>query len=385
MKKYVFYILLPILLLSSSCGKRSQVSEGIPGIDLTGKLDTVTYSIDDLIRDVRMIRLETNEQSLLSNFQGFVGDNVVLAVSDNKVLQFDGQGNYLRTITRKGPGPMEFNYFDAWTVDEHGRYFFYHDLMKHYIKRYNLVTGNFEKDIPFDCKGYISGLLTVNDTLLAILPNRLSSYDYQYFYQTIDGKIIDGMKKDTLEEPGEWTGLLPVFSKGSGDIIYLQPEGEDTVYEVRNNQKKPCLYFNTPQSVKRGNETSGTYGSLLYPVGDLIFIHDGTFIRTVMQYGKTTRMNSITGVYNRKSGDLQLIDSLLLHFEGMALANRGFDIMSDKRFVMPFQALQIKAALKEALKNQETPKDQVMKLKMLDKQISENDNPVLITGKIRID
>ena len=94
-------------------------------IDVAEKYDEVSLRLDDVLDDIKLIRLETTGHSLLSYFSGYVGEKHIIAMDRNRVLLFSADGKYNRTIAQRGKGPGEFTQIDAWDVDDNEQFLYF--------------------------------------------------------------------------------------------------------------------------------------------------------------------------------------------------------------------------------------------------------------------
>lgn len=196
-----FSLFAIILLNGCQESGKGDILNDIIVIDLAEKYDEVSLKLDDVLDDIKLIRLETTEHSLLSYFSGYVGEKHIIAMDRNRVLLFSADGKYNRTIAKRGKGPGEFTQIDAWDVDDNEQFLYYHDKGKNYINKYNISSCKHEDNIPFANKGDLSNMVSVNDTLLAIVPGMFAGYGYLYFFQSTTGEIITGQKKEPVPHP----------------------------------------------------------------------------------------------------------------------------------------------------------------------------------------
>ena len=226
--KTINILLILFCLIVVSCSTDGVDSDVIT-IDLTRNIDATYLNLNEYVSDLKLIRLETTENSLIRRFNGYVGDRYILAIENDNVLQFSSDGKFIRTIAKRGKGPDEFNQIDAWTVDEDEQYFLFHDVRRDAIYKYDLENNLMSESIPFEDKGYLSKIVLVNDSIISILPGMFSEHGYLYFNQSTSGRIINGIKKEIVEHPGAWAGSSPVFKKTIDNSIVFQPSESDTI------------------------------------------------------------------------------------------------------------------------------------------------------------
>ena len=385
MKNLVFstsFLLLNILVWS--CRNASGPLNETSVIDITGKCSEMTLKLEDIAEDIKLIRLETDKNAMIRYFRGYVGEKNIVSVDREKILQFSSDGQFIRVIAINGLGPGEFGQIDAWDVDENEHFFLFHDVGKNYISKYNLDSFKFENNIPFTDKGYLSNILTVNDTLLIILPGMFSNYGYLYFYQSTSGRICEGIKKEPVLHPGVWAGKTPVFRKMGDDSFIFQPSESDTIFKIDRSQFKPLISLLTEEPQKNGEITRGSYISFLFQNDKKIFLQKLDYETLKTPNSVSTRtLENVVLMYDRKSRKPYSIKPFYHDYLGVKLDIHSIDFLKGNQFVVFYQALEFKNMLRDAFQKGEIPDPQKEKLQQLFDHISEFDNPILITGRIR--
>ncbi len=380
----VFLFCFVIFIICCRQPDKSDDLESILNIDLTEKYIDVPLILSDLSDDVRLVRLETNKNSLIPRFHGFVGEKYIISIDPKKVLQFSADGRYIRTIAIKGRGPGEFNQVDTWAVDDNEQFLFYHDFSKNHINKYNLKSGRYERKIPFEENGYLSNMLSVNDSTLAILPSLFSKYGYLYFYQSNTGRILEGIKKEPVPHPGAWAGMSPVFIKAKDNSILFQPPESDTIFRIKGPEMVPVISLIVEKPQKNGYKITGFYVSILYMDKDRVFLRKRGYENIVTPNTVSMNLSDPEFLFlNRSNNTLNKISSIYFDYLGIQLTVPSFGFPHYTQFMVQYQAMDFKKLLEDALKNGDLPGDKKNELKKLNSEISEGDNPVLITGKYK--
>ena len=96
------------LILSCNSGKKTEKNSIIDVAGAVGK-----YSVEKLgnyARDIKYIKLETNDSSVLGIVRKIYHEKGLFYISDNNNVCkiFDDNGKYIRTINRIGRGPEEY-------------------------------------------------------------------------------------------------------------------------------------------------------------------------------------------------------------------------------------------------------------------------------------
>jgi hypothetical protein len=353
-------------------------------IDFTKRNDNGSLKLSAFAYDIRFIKLETNKNSYISNFTGYVGEKYIISVNYDQVIQFSVNGKFLRTIARQGRGPEEFGQIDAWEVDKNEHFLIYHIVGKDYITKYNLDSYMFENNIPFINKGYLNKIILINDSLISILPDQFSNYGYLFFNQSIDGLIIEGRKKKFTPMPRQWVGEFPIFLKATDGSIFYQPSGCDTIFNIVGSEVKPLISLIIEKPHKNEEITSGFNYSFLYLDNKRIYFQKSGYENRKTSSSLSTKTISNEYLFfDRKTNGIFKIDSFFYDYLGIELKIPYMSFLNGNQFVINYQALDFKVMLGDALKKGEVSESKRDKLKQLYNEISENDNPILVIGKCK--
>ena len=350
-------------------------------IDLTGVRHDIPFSINNIVHDLRLIKLEANANSFIKYFNGYIGKNYIISINQDKVILFSSDGAYKTIISFNGKGPNDFESIDGWDVDKDERYFLFHSYGRNYINKYNLGTNNFEDNIPFKNMGPITNLQIMNDTLICILPYMYANYDYVFFYQNFSGQVINGKKKNPATYKGPWVGKTPVFIKMTDNSIIFQPSESDTIFKIVGIELKPIISIKNKKLQQKGDLTSGSNISFLNICGKYIILH-----KADLEIRRSTNLVSVNVlkhdyiIFDSEKNKVSYLNPLSLDYSGVRITIPTLiNYINDNQFLAVYQALELKNYFKDALKKEfnNTRRKQITKTY---NEISENDNPILITG-----
>ena len=115
-----FYSFIAGVLLWSCVGKTNDSNAiDIDGhkvhfIDLRAVSDTTAKSLSDFITDVSFVKLETNEESVVSYGKWIIGKKYLLIfIQKHGILQFSRDGKFIRKLVSVGKGPQEIAAYRA--------------------------------------------------------------------------------------------------------------------------------------------------------------------------------------------------------------------------------------------------------------------------------
>lgn len=114
--KQLFFVLLSFVCLS--CSVRDNGLQATYTIDLDSALQVLPE-----MTDVECIPLETNDASLIADIDKILYRNSIFYVFDKvgkKILLFDKQGNFLKSIHKIGQGPGEYTEPCDMDIDDEG-------------------------------------------------------------------------------------------------------------------------------------------------------------------------------------------------------------------------------------------------------------------------
>lgn len=120
---FVYLLLFTSLLLINSCQSKKQMNPDILTIDVRYgiKHNKPTISLDDDIKSIEYIPLETNDSCLIGNILDLrISEDYIFIYNGkaSEVLQFDKKGHFVRQIGREGNGPGEYSMITELAIDD---------------------------------------------------------------------------------------------------------------------------------------------------------------------------------------------------------------------------------------------------------------------------
>jgi hypothetical protein len=382
MKNYVIFIVIFLLALK---GCKSPVEDSqIVTVDLTSKPSTLQINLNEYVDDLKIVRLESNDSSLIRYFSGHVGEKHIISIERDKIILFTAKGEFVRTIAKKGKGPGEYTQIDAWVVDKNENFFLYHDVQKNYICKYNLNTQQLEENIPFEDHGFVSRMVQINDTILSILPSMFSKYGYVFFNQTISGQVIGGITKENIPHPGTWAGKSPLFQMADENSIIFQSSESDTVFKIDGSQMIPIYSFLVEKPQKSGDVTIGSNVHYLYSDKNQLLIGKSEYESIITP--TSASINTIASEYifvDLKTMKASKLAPMLLEIMDVKLEVSYVNFPKKNQIIITYQAVDFKKMIDETIKREDVTESKKERLIKLNSEISENDNPIIITGTWR--
>lgn len=380
--KNLFFIGLGILIFSCDKPKSEKFTE-IHYIDFTSESTQTPGQLQDIATDIRVIKLETRDDVLLSYFNGHVGENFIVSLDRDKILLFDTEGKFIRKISQKGNGPEEFNDIDAWAVDQEEKYLYYRDQGKNHIKVYDLGLSMFLSDIPFEDHGSLDGMISFNDSVLAILPGKFADYGYLYFFQNTAGEILSGKRKEDEQHPGAWAGMGTVFRRSFDQNMLLQSSDSDSVFLINKDSINTFAIINKDEPIVSGYTTTGKFVGIEYLDSKKAYFIQSTYEKTITT--NSASMNVGDGIrfsYDLSSRSLTALTPFTYNFDGFEL-ELEWGIFEKYRVIFPFSTIRLITQIEAELEKLKAKGMRNESLESLRAGISEDDNPYLIVGKLK--
>ncbi len=380
MKTSLFAILM-IFIALASCNNQVENTQLIT-VDMTGSLNTLPLHLNDYVSDLKVTRLETNNGSFINYFSGHVGDKYIISTIGDQVLLFNIDGGFICTIANKGKGPGEYTQIDAWAVDDNEKRFLYHDIGKDYIYQFDLSNQQAAENIPFKDHGYLSEMILLNDSVLSILPDVSSEYGYLFFNQTITGQITGGIAKENVPHQGFWTGMPDVFKQNSDQSIMIHQSESDTVFSIQGTEISPEYVLLVEATQKSGDKTNGISASFVHQDESLLLFAKRRYESIIRPNSQSVRIfNPEYIMVDLNTMITSEVDKLSLEISGMDLDVFELSVPSHDRVFISYQALHFKNMIEDFLKSEDVSDSQKEILEQLNSEISEYDNPIIISGK----
>lgn len=262
------YLLPSLLFLSAtlffSCQKKEKPS--LPVIDPKEIKTVHTQKFSELVKDIRFVSLETNDNCLLSGDAKFwVGNKYILAITPSIIQLFDSDGKYIRKLTNWGRGPEEYKGINQWLIDEQEeRFYFLESRNNSNIRFIDLKSGDYTGKIPVQSMPACFAM--VDSTIIYCPEVRIEPTYYKrfgvedntpyeqnaVFYISGKGDITHTIPADTTLWRREDIKRLrdAKLLKDKDNLIYCS-SFSDTVFRLNQGKKEPFffVYFEKPMTV----------------------------------------------------------------------------------------------------------------------------------------
>ena len=232
MKKWLYLFLFVCLLVACSSPAK-HVGENI----LSASLKETEVSLTDLFNKIEVIPLETNDTALMDHVLRIleVDGNYYILNEDYpsfqyiNILVFDGEGNFLHTIGKKGQGPKEYPWliYDMDIDTEKNLVYMMSPAGIFYLYQ---LDGNFVRKIGTQTETIYHGMKLLDTDHILSWSGSADIENHALTVMDVDSaKIIKGLWKDHYNL--NWA-ISSGFSYHYQGKTYFTPSIERNVYEM---------------------------------------------------------------------------------------------------------------------------------------------------------
>ncbi|MEA1876479.1 MAG: 6-bladed beta-propeller [Bacteroidota bacterium] len=350
--------------------------------------DSLDLKLSDLATDWKFIPLETLEDCMIKRAEYYVYERFIIAnLPFDKILLFDGQGKYIQKITQYGKGPQEIARATL-SVDEVNDILYVADEHKSYLMSWDLNTGTYLGDIPRPYKGRINRVIATDNKTLWLAPvvGYFESGDYYAWEQDLQGNIIQEIKAphyNTYKDMG--SGLL--YPRDNG-YNYL-PVRSDTIFSISENILVPSWYVNLGEDNKKLYQKVGHRSFNYFFESNRFFcgkISTITWIE-VTDLGNGGSSSRYTAkrellVVEKRTHKTTLNQTIKNDFLGTQIANHQIHALTNQHLLVIEDAINFLEKAEFTLADPNIDNKIKSKINGIISQLDEEDNPVLLIGKI---
>lgn len=375
--------LLFLLILATSCSSRIS-QKPVPVIDLQNPGQTRDILLSELLDDIRVVKLETNDEILLGqNTNYLVGNRYIITIDNDKILQFSNNGVFLRTLARSGNGPEEFLRAEAFALDDKNDILFVnHRGDSRNILAFDLKTGSRIKRIPTRVDNLISQIIVSGDSILTVVPRM--NKDYNLYNLSTSGKFVDGIAPPDVKGIGLQTSIDMVMNE-----LYYMPKEYDTLYKVNQTRLKPYCFFHIEDRFTFENNEIGNFVYLSANAPGFMIANKAHASIKMNEDGETFSMNADKQTryfINKNDFSVAEIKGFKNDFLGIDEKPDQWDnylfITNNLGFVC-YSSFELKQKIAKALESNNLDNPVKQRILALNWVIKENDNPVILTGKLK--
>jgi hypothetical protein len=380
-----------ILLVFLSCGREDKsVTVAWNGSDkeylihMDNVKDTLYPKLSDFAEDFEFIPLETKEECLVNRGEYFVTEKYILFKKRRfGILQFDRSGRFIRTLARYGQGPNEYTR-SGWTVDEKSQTLYMAaSAKKNYFLRFNLNTGEYLGDLKKAMQGKSTNIEFTPENSLLVNPFakfKEGENEYYLYEQDLSGELLK-----TFEAPAGW------FNVSSGKNLFVfdgkaryELFDDGSIFTVKKNRLVPFISFdfgvtNTPDRVG--------YCSMImeYETNDWVVLEKRSVVKIV---DDIIYFESTNYIFDKK--EEKVYHQGPIHFDPTHQGiydgdNKSLSIQGNGIIHFVYQSIDFIDQAKKALEDDDFTEPYRFKLKRVAGLMTENDNPVVVVGRLLVE
>ncbi len=325
--------------------------------------------------DIRVVRLETKPDALVpQRYMSFVGKKYILILSDNSILQFDNEGNFIRILAKRGKGPGEFYGIFTFDVNEdESKVYIHHWGDAKRILGYHLETGTALPVISLPNRD-LSTFILLEDHVLGVCGR---SSNWELFTISFEGELRDTLPNLNPKSYRSYAGRGKYLKRLDGEIYYMN-ELSDTLYRIDGVHKSAISYFKVDNQYDFETKLNGNLLQISNQLRNKIIL-------TVMEMHTEQTADGVSTEIKNKTRFLwekkaEIVDNLSgfyhdyfeMEVEDFSISNRGEVIYIE------YSPLEFRDLLSTAQKNKELSPKKAVRFKDLDATISEYDNPIYL-------
>jgi hypothetical protein len=384
MKMRIVRLIFLLILVTSCTGGNRQ--KPVPVIDLQNPGQARDIFLSELLDDIRLVKLETNDEILLGQYSNYlVGEKQIITIDSDKILQFSNNGGFVRTLAKAGNGPDEFLRAEAFALDDkNGILYINHRGDSRNILAFDLKTGNHIKRIPTGVDNLISQIIVAGDSILTIVPRM--NREYNLYNLTTSGKLINGIAPPEVKGIGLQTSIDMVM-----DELYYMPKEYDTMYLVKGTSSKPYCFFHIGDRFTYENNETGNFIYLSANSPGFMIANKAHASIKMNEDGETFSMNADKQTryfINKRDFTVTEITDFKNDFLGFEEDLDQWDnyllITNNLGFVC-YSSFELKQKIAKALESNRLDNTVKQRILKLNHEIKENDNPVLVIGNLKTD
>ncbi|MDR2586289.1 MAG: 6-bladed beta-propeller [Prevotellaceae bacterium] len=417
------FCLYTAFLLFVSC---QSLQTECPVIEIDNPAGSIDLNISDLLDNITIVPLETRDDLLLqtAGTTFTVTDHYILVKSSEKLLQFDRNGNYIRTLANRGSGPNEFNMVMTSLTDEKRQVFYYADAKANApVACIDLNSGKFiafpnpdlapssirEIDGEGNIYGYSSsslisaGIVTSGIRVTGVsatLQKAPDSLALAYIYDPYDNRTTTLQGKHTFDADSR----RPMLFRQGDFVSFLFFPYSDTLYRLDGGAMIPQYVLklkNQMTDMQKGGITldftvSGNWGSIISLRDSKVTIIESggtissiTVLRPLKAYLLIDRNRALHTIRSLTIDPIALtidiVDYIKLTSEQRdnKIKIQPMPAVSGKWGHFNIEASDMTALINQALESNKLSAVQRKTLQEVAAKIDDDSNPVLIIGKIK--
>lgn len=334
--------------------------------------ETKEIKLSELVEDFQIIRFENKEEAFFKPSWLYFSDNYICVKQENNAAKlFNKAGKFIANIGEIGQGPGEYKFVYDIAIDEQGKSIYLTSLVGESILKYNM-NGDYIGEIDLGRR--------LNKPRLFIQPDSTLSLVHLCFKDLDEEFTGANIKKTANNDSIQYIyaeALASNMKNQSGQKIGINSE----IWSYRNSPNFPFMMTHTDtlfhySSKKNKIKACFTMKMDSEKKGDSFFIFDELphhyLVFVVGKNGRTILVDKA----KQEAYDAKIVNDYMGNLSVSPKFQDGYNFRT-------YEPLALKEKIEEHLASGKCPEGQGEKLKALAGTLKENDNSLLLLGKLK--
>lgn len=327
--------------------------------------------LSELVEDFRIIRFENKEEAFFKPWWLYFSDNYICIRQDGQAVKlFDKSGKFITTVGGIGQGPGEYKFITDIAIDEEGKSIYITQISGESILKYG-IDGNFLREINLGERLNKPRLFIQPDSILSLVhlcfedrndkftAANIRTYNNDSIQYLYTKELATNMK----DEKGVITGYdNEVWAyRNCPDFSFMMTH-TDTLYHYNSKKNEIRACFTMTMDPDKKGESFFIFNE---------FPHH-YFVIIAGENGK----NILVDKKKQEAYETTIVNDFMGNMEVLPKFQDGY-------YFCTYEPVELKEKIEEHLASGNCPEDQTDKLRTLQQTLKENDNNLLLLGKLK--
>ncbi len=389
MKNLIILTLLISLISLNSCKNRGSEyitinEEGVPVIEIEDITEKGELAFSDLMVDFEITKLETKEECLIGDaFRRYVTkDYIILSNAMNGISLFGRDGFYIGKIAGRGTGPGEVigSYHLEYNEAAQTLYIKAEYYCDGIIKAYKLPEAEFST-IKINTEARVNDIV-VKDSVITLAPLSFED-DCRVISQTISGNELFRINHTNKNNANSANIYLI-----EDQLMFNYSHGGNTMYLINNGELVPHSKYSVKGGMYMGMEQQEIGDVLLFlkPLNTNMIMGIFSRVSGHESYDSSDRKRATidewkTFIFNKKKGSAYLVGKIKDDYLG---SDKTINTIQSNGLTSQIYEVPELFNLRDKInKDPKADNDIKLRLNSLCDQLDINDNPVILTAKMK--
>lgn len=327
--------------------------------------------LSELVEDFRIIRFENKEEAFFKPWWLYFSDNYICIRQDGQAVKlFDKSGKFITTVGGIGQGPGEYKFITDIAIDEERKSIYITQISGESILKYG-IDGNFLREINLGERLNKPRLFIQPDSILSLVhlcfedrndkftAANIRTYNNDSIQYLYTKELATNMK----DEKGVITGYdNEVWAyRNCPDFSFMMTH-TDTLYHYNSKKNEIRACFTMTMDPDKKGESFFIFNE---------FPHH-YFVIIAGENGK----NILVDKEKQEAYETTIVNDFMGNMEVLPKFQDGY-------YFCTYEPVELKEKIEEHLASGNCPEDQTDKLRILQQTLKENDNNLLLLGKLK--